>query len=72
MDGSDDSPDGPHFLLNDFGLGFDEITASNILKVNLDGVVVDQPVPLERREFSSGEGRVFKPGMLCSLRCIYM
>jgi len=72
VDGSDDSPDGPHFLLNDFGLGFDEITASNILKVNLDGVVVDQPVPLERREFNSGEGRVFKPGMLCSLHCIYM
>ena len=34
--GSDDEPDGPYFLLNDYGLGFDEITACNLLKVNLD------------------------------------
>eukprot|EP00970_Alexandrium_tamarense_P012488 scaffold2931_cov204-Alexandrium_tamarense.AAC.17 len=64
VDGSDDAPDGPHFLLNDFGIGFDEITACNLLKVNLDGGIVDslQPLPLERRDINSGKGRVFKPG----------
>ena len=62
VNGSEDCPDGPHFLLNDFGLGFDEITACNLIKVNLDGVVVDQSIPTERRNLDIGEGRVFKPG----------
>ena len=64
VDGSDDAPDGPHFLLNDFGIGFDEITACNLLKVNLDGMIV-QPAksfPTARREINPGQGRVFKPG----------
>lgn len=30
-----------HFLLNPFGLMFDEVTASNLVKVDLDGDVVD-------------------------------
>ena len=29
------------YLINEFGLGFDEITASNLVKVNLSGEVVD-------------------------------
>ena len=29
------------YLLNEFGLGFDEVTASNLVKVNLHGDVVD-------------------------------
>ena len=29
------------YLINEFGLGFDEITASNLVKVNLRGEVVD-------------------------------
>jgi ribulose-5-phosphate 4-epimerase/fuculose-1-phosphate aldolase len=64
VDGSDEETDGPHFLLNDFGLGFDEITACNLLKVNLDGMIVDQPTPLpaNRRTINRGKGRVFKPG----------
>ena len=64
VDGCDEETDGPHFLLNDFGLGFDEITASNLLKVNLDGMIVDQPTPLpaNRRTINRGKGRVFKPG----------
>ena len=64
VDGSDNEPNGPYFLLNDYGLGFDEITASNLLKVNLDGVVVKppNPIPVERRAINPGDGRVFKPG----------
>ncbi len=64
VEGSDDAPDGPHFLLNDFGIGFDEITACNLLKVNLDGMVVEPAKPLssERRDINPGKGRVFKPG----------
>lgn len=29
------------YLINEFGLGFDEVTASNLVKVNLRGDVVD-------------------------------
>ncbi|WP_122438641.1 class II aldolase/adducin family protein [Pseudomonas viridiflava] len=32
-----------HFLINPFGLLFDEITASNLVKVDIDGTVVDDP-----------------------------
>lgn len=62
VDSSEECPDGPHFLLNDFGIGFDEITACNLIKVNLDGNVVDQSIPPERRHLNHGNGRVFKPG----------
>ena len=30
-----------HFLINEFGLRYDEITASNLVKIDLDGYVVD-------------------------------
>ena len=30
-----------HYLINRFGLGFDEVTASNLVKVNTAGQVVD-------------------------------
>lgn len=33
-----------HFLINGFGLTWDEITASNLVKVTLDGDVVDDPL----------------------------
>ncbi len=37
-------PDAPgHFLINAHGMFFDEITASSLLKVDLDGQVVHQP-----------------------------
>jgi len=62
VDSSEDCPDGPHFLLNDFGIGFDEITACNLIKVNLDGMIVDQNIPTDRRNINTGNGRVFKPG----------
>lgn len=64
VDDSDGEPGGPYFLLNDFGIGFDEITASNLLKVNLEGMVIQQSIPADRRDINPGEGRVFKPGYL--------
>ena len=30
-----------HFLINAFGLLFDEITASNLVKVDIDGTIVE-------------------------------
>lgn len=33
-----------HFLINSYGLLFDEITASNLVKVDIDGTIVDDPV----------------------------
>lgn len=32
---------GDNFLLNPFGMRFDEVTASNLVKVDMDGVIVD-------------------------------
>jgi ribulose-5-phosphate 4-epimerase/fuculose-1-phosphate aldolase len=32
-----------HFLINPYGLLYDEITASNLMKIDLDGKVVDEP-----------------------------
>ena len=37
---SDHEPNGPYFFLNNFGYGFDEITASSLLKVDLNGNIV--------------------------------
>lgn len=34
-------PDSNHYLVNAFGLGFDEVTASNLVKVDLDGNILD-------------------------------
>lgn len=35
-----------HFLINAYGLLFDEITASNLVKVDIDGSIVDDPTGL--------------------------
>lgn len=35
-----------HFLINAFGLLFDEISASNLVKVDIDGTLVDDPTGL--------------------------
>ena len=35
-----------HFLINAFGLLFDEITASNLVKVDVDGAIIDDPLGL--------------------------
>ena len=34
-----------HFLINPYGLMFDEITASNLVKINLQGHTVEDTVP---------------------------
>src|SRR5258707_9618848 len=37
----------PHFLINPFGLNYDEVTASNLVKIDLDGKIIgksDYPV----------------------------
>lgn len=31
----------PHFLINPFGLSYDEVTASNLVKIDCDGAIVD-------------------------------
>jgi ribulose-5-phosphate 4-epimerase/fuculose-1-phosphate aldolase len=36
----------PHFLLNGFGLMWDEVKASNLVKVDYDGEIVDDPTGL--------------------------
>lgn len=38
-------PDSDHLLINAFGLSFDEITASNLVKVDIDGNIVDPDCP---------------------------
>lgn len=40
--GSENAPGGPFFLINAFGLRFDEVTASSLLKVDLEGNIVDK------------------------------
>lgn len=41
-----------HYLLNPFGLAFDEVTASNLLKVDLQGnKLEDSPYPVHRAGF---------------------
>eukprot|EP00439_Symbiodinium_sp_Y106_P083416 s2264_g23.t1 len=52
---SDRLPGGPHFLINPFGLRFDEITASSLLKVDLDGNIVDK---------GTNQGPLFKQGFV--------
>lgn len=53
LPGSEELPHGPHFLINPFGMCFDEVTASSLVKVGLDGTVIDP---------GSGTGRVSKTG----------
>mgnify|MGYP001550815954 FL=1 len=38
--------DAEHFLINAFGTLFEEITASSLVKVDLDGAVIDDPTGL--------------------------
>ena len=46
--------DGPerHYLINPFGLNYNEVTATNLIKVRLDGSAVDaSPFPVNRAGF---------------------
>ncbi len=40
-------PNTNHFLINAFGLAFDEITASNLVKIDLAGNIIDADCPFE-------------------------
>jgi ribulose-5-phosphate 4-epimerase/fuculose-1-phosphate aldolase len=41
-----------HFLINPFGLNYDEVTASNLVKIDCDGNIVDEsPHPINRAGF---------------------
>lgn len=40
-------PDTNHYLINAFGLTFDEITASNLVKIDINGNIIDADSPLE-------------------------
>ncbi|MBA6389299.1 class II aldolase/adducin family protein [Colwellia sp. BRX10-3] len=40
-------PDTEHVLINAFGLRFDEITASNLVKIDMAGNIVDDDCPFE-------------------------
>ncbi|MCZ6860852.1 MAG: class II aldolase/adducin family protein [Alphaproteobacteria bacterium] len=50
-----------HFLINEYGLAYDEITASNLAKVDLDGNFVDGPA----------EGREINPAGYIIHSCIH-
>src|SRR5713226_3101275 len=42
-----------HFLINPFGLAFEEVTASNLVKVDLDGKIIgDSPYPINAAGFT--------------------
>lgn len=44
--------DEPHFLINPFGLNYDEVTASNLVKIDLDGKIVEpSPYPVNYAGF---------------------
>jgi len=40
-------PNSDHLLINAFGLSFDEVTASNLVKIDIKGNVVDPDCPFE-------------------------
>jgi len=51
--GSEKAAGGPHFLINPLGLRFDEVTASSLLRVTIDGHVIDP---------GTGTGGLFRQG----------
>lgn len=40
-------PDTEYYLINAFGLAFDEITASNLVKIDIHGNIIDEDCPFE-------------------------
>ncbi|MGB1197637.1 MAG: class II aldolase/adducin family protein [Thalassotalea sp.] len=40
-------PNTDHYLINAFGMAFDEITASNLVKIDIDGNIIDKNCPFE-------------------------
>ena len=44
--------DKPHFLINPFGLNYDEVTASNLVKIDIDGEIIGtSKYPVNRAGF---------------------
>jgi ribulose-5-phosphate 4-epimerase/fuculose-1-phosphate aldolase len=41
-----------HFLINRFGLSFEEVTASNLVKVDLDGNIIGNAAPINAAGFT--------------------
>jgi ribulose-5-phosphate 4-epimerase/fuculose-1-phosphate aldolase len=41
-----------HFLINRFGLAFEEVTASNLVKVDLDGNIIGNAAPINAAGFT--------------------
>ena len=44
----------PHFLINPYGLNYDEVTASNLIKIDIDGNLVDFGTSLAPQLVSKG------------------
>ena len=40
-------PDTEHILINAFGLAFEEVTASNLVKIDINGNIIDKASPFE-------------------------
>ena len=40
-------PSTEHILINGFGLAFEEVTASNLVKIDIDGNIIDKNCPFE-------------------------
>ena len=40
-------PDSEYILINAFGLAFEEVTASNLVKIDIDGHIIDKDSPFE-------------------------
>ncbi|WP_076418224.1 class II aldolase/adducin family protein [Colwellia sp. UCD-KL20] len=40
-------PDTDYYLINAFGVAFDEVTASNLVKIDIDGNIIDADCPFE-------------------------
>ena len=39
-------PGTEHLLINAFGLAFEEVTASNLVKIDIDGNIIDKDCPV--------------------------
>ena len=42
-------PGTEHILINAFGLAFEEITASNLVKIDINGNIIEKDCPFEHK-----------------------
>ena len=64
-------PDRWHFLLNPFGLLYEEITASNLVKVDLDGNIILKQDRINPAGFVIHSVFRERPDMLCVIHPYY-